>query len=77
MSVSGSSLYIAWDDWASFFTDYIFERHSHDNGNTFSPYQNLAPLGRAQGSEIYTNGNFVILVWQDNRFNGGTDFDLF
>ncbi|MEO0231795.1 MAG: hypothetical protein ABIM29_04565 [candidate division WOR-3 bacterium] len=77
LSVSDSSIYIAWGDVATLFTDYIIERHSHDNGNTFSQYQNLTPLGRSRESEIYTNGEFVILVWKDNRINGGTDFDLF
>lgn len=77
ISACDSSVYIAWDDYASFFTDYIFERHSHDNGNSFSQYQNLAPLGRAQKSEIYATNKFVLLIWKDNRFNGGIDFDLF
>ncbi len=77
LSVSDSSIYIAWGDVATLFTDYIIERHSHDNGNTFSQYQNLTLLGRSRESEIYTNGEFVILVWKDNRINGGTDFDLF
>jgi Collagen triple helix repeat (20 copies) len=74
--VSGSNVYVVWQDTSNGPDSDIFFRVSHDNGQTFGPPIDLSSNTAGSGTpQILVSGSNVYVVWQD--FSNGPDADIF
>jgi hypothetical protein len=77
MEVSGSNVYVVWQDDSNGPDLDIFFTVSHDNGETFAlPATDLSDnTGFSVAPRMQVSGNNVYIVWVD--LSNGGDFDVF
>jgi hypothetical protein len=78
ISTEGNNVYVAWLDDTPGTRD-IFFAVSNDNGQTFSTSENISnKAGNAETTpQISSEGNNVYVVWEDEEFIVGGNFDIF
>jgi hypothetical protein len=73
------NLYVTWFDYKYSpypWTGDIFFCRSTDNGLSWLPYQQLTDLHHAVGSDICVSGDFLYVVWEDDRWGADTSFEI-
>ena len=74
IAVSGSNVYVTWQDGPLFGNNDIFFAASNNNGMSFDTPINLSnTAGTSAGAQISVSGNNVYVTWQDRTPAGNDD----
>ncbi len=75
-----SGIHITWYDYKYSpypWTGDIFYRASRDSGNSWEEIDSLTVMHRAVASDILAEGNYLHLVWEDDRHGFNNNFEIY